>query len=110
MHGAIEPTKYAEVTAQRRDVLFLGVADAHGENVCAVLGEVFGQFKTKRTERPAMLAERLAVQINIRHRTRRLKAHEVTAIRFRRANVERAPIPARAAQIFFAALRLLPTP
>ena len=52
-----QTVEHAEIAAQWRKVLLLGVADADGQKIRAAARQVFGEFKTKRAKRTAMLAE-----------------------------------------------------
>ena len=105
----IQSAENAEITAQRRDVRFGGVADADGEQVGSVARQAASDFVAERAERAAMLSQEFAVQINIRHRTRCFEFQEI-ALAVLRLNDELAPVPTRSAIIILSLLRILPAP
>ena len=57
-----------------------------------------------------MLAQRFAIEIDIRDRTGGLEADEITLAGYRFAQVQLAPIPARAAMILLPLLRRFSAP
>ena len=100
MHWPIDSAIDRKISAQRCDVRLRRIAHVDGEEVRAVRGQIGCDFKTKRTERAAMFPDELVVQINVRHRTRRLEPQKI-AFALLRCDIQSTPIPARPAVITF---------
>ena len=67
VHRPVQSPKHIEVAAERGYVRFRCIACPHGNNIWSGCRQLFGDFKTKGTECPAMLAEQNTVTIDVRY-------------------------------------------